>query len=297
VQPERRAAITVAVATMDRPGRLERCVRALVDGSMLPAELIIVDQSATSETDGLVSRAGWDRILPVRYLRQPRLGLSASRNAAVAMATQRIVAFTDDDCVPDRRWVESLADAFAGATAPDAVTGRVLPLGPEQPGLYAVSVRASTARKLFARHAIPWAVGTGGNAAVAREWIERVGGFDERLGAGTPGLSAEDLDLFYRLLRAGARVQYEPAAVIYHERQTADDACARAHTYGFGLGACCARWLRQRDPYAMWILTRWVFDRIDTAARALLHGAWTKIREEAITTRSGLRGLAYGWTR
>ena len=71
------------------------------------------------------TRAPWT----VRYLRQPRLGLAASRNVALQQATMSIVAVTDDDCVPDRDWVANIERVLASPSAPDAVTGRVLPLG------------------------------------------------------------------------------------------------------------------------------------------------------------------------
>ena len=213
------ADVSVAIATMNRPAALARCVEAILDGHMKPAELIVVDQGDHTATARLFERSGWRRILPLQHIRQHRCGLSASRNAAVAHASRPVVAFTDDDCVPDKEWLAGLMAGFNTAEYPDAVTGRVLPLGPEQPGLYAVSTRASETPALYRARTLPWRVGSGGNAAVKREWLERIGEFDERLGAGSPGQSAEDMDLFHRLLRGGASVLYHPGAVVYHERK------------------------------------------------------------------------------
>lgn len=291
-----RADVTVAIATMDRPASLARCVRAVLDGHTLPADLVIVDQSENGATAELVANADWDTAVPIAYVRQSRRGLAASRNAAIAHASRPIVVFTDDDCIPDEGWIAGIVDAFNGAENPDAVTGRVLPFGPEQPGLYAVSVRASRERVAYRGRSLPWAVGSGGNTAVRKDWLERIRGFDERLGAGSPGLSAEDMDLFYRLLRAGATVRYEPDAVVFHERQDARRRLASRTAYGFGMGAFCAMWARRRDGYAIWMLSRWCFDRGYTLLAACARRRWRRVREELLMLQGAARGIVHGIT-
>src|SRR5205823_3380305 len=141
---------------------------------------------------------------------------------------------------------------------PDAVAGRISPLGPDGPGLFMVSSRDSTARVDYRGKAVPWVVGSGGNFTVNRAWFGRVGPFDERLGVGTPGKAGEDMDLIHRLLHAGARIRYEPDAVMYHERQTRARRLATRWSYGFGMGAFCGIWLRHHDPYALYLLARWL---------------------------------------
>src|SRR5581483_7299760 len=154
---------------------LRRCVDAILEGETRPQQLVIVDQSAGGDTAALVGSARWGDSVRVTYVRQRPLGLGASRNAAVAHATCPIVAFTDDDCVPDRAWLSAMAAAFDSPDAPDAVAGRILPLGPEQPGRFAVSTRPRNTPSLYRRRALPWVVGSGANAAVRREWLARVG--------------------------------------------------------------------------------------------------------------------------
>ena len=352
----RTAALTVAVATLDRPQGLARCLEALAAGTVLPAEVIVVDQ-------GREAAPAVERGLPVRWLRQERRGLAASRNLALAEARQPVLAVTDDDCVPDAGWVAALEGAFrsphppapspgppstpspgegetcselpeegkgggslsreagegrggglqggwgrpspgegvlggpgegTGVRAPDAVTGPVLPLGPETPGLYAVSSRISSSPADFAGRALPWLVGTGGNFAARRDWLLRVGGFDERLGAGSPGGSGEDMDLLYRLLRAGARIRYEPRAVVFHERQPRDRRLASRSAYGRGIGACCGLWLRGRDPHALAVLGGWLRMRGSMAAGALRRRQWGGVREELLVLGGTARGLVYG---
>ena len=292
-----RADVTVAVATMDRPEGLARCVRAILEGTILPGELVIVDQSTDDRTADLVSRSNWNDVVPLHYVRQSARGLAASRNAAIARASRPIVAFTDDDCVPDSGWLRAIVTGFNSQENPDAVTGRVLPLGPERPGFYAVSSRASEIRAVYRGRTLPWAVGSGGNTAVTRDCLNRVGGFDERLGAGSPGLSAEDIDLFYRLLRSGATVKYEPEAVVFHERQDAPRRLASRPSYGFGMGAFCALWTRRHDAYALWILSRWCYDRSRALVASCLRRRWRRVYEESLMLRGALHGVAYGLRR
>jgi GT2 family glycosyltransferase len=289
--------LTVAVATMNRPSALARCITAILMGHALPAELLIIDQSTQPETACAVAAAGWDLVVPLRYVRQPHRGLAASRNAAIAHASRPIMVFTDDDCVPDEGWLTAIAAGFDGAEKPDAVTGRVLPLGPERPGLYAVSTRASRVRAVYRGRSVPWAVGSGGNTAVKRDWLDRVGGFDERLGAGSSGQSAEDLDVLYRLLRAGATVRYEPDAIVFHERQDGARRLASRPSYGFGMGAFCALRARRHDAYAGWMFARWCFDRGRALLTACVRRRWRRVREELLMLRGAACGIAYGLTR
>jgi GT2 family glycosyltransferase len=291
----RQADLTVAIATMGRPSALARCLRAVLDGATLPAELVIIDQSTDDATERVVRRMASSSAVRVDYVRQPRLGLAASRNAAIAASTRPIVAFTDDDCVPDSYWLTAIISTFETDPNTDVVTGRILPLGPDQPGRHAVSCRRSCMPARFHGRSLPWTAGSGGNVAVKRSWLERVGGFDERLGAGARGLSAEDMDLLYRLLCAGAVVQYEPASIVLHERK--DDAgwLATGRSYGFGMAAFCGLWLRKRELYAGWILARWCADQAAVLAMACIKRRWQRAAGQLLMLKTAAPGLLYGW--
>jgi GT2 family glycosyltransferase len=285
----RTADLTVAVATLDRPDGLARCLEALATGTMQPAEVIVVDQGLGAD----VVVASFQGRLPVRCLRQERRGLAASRNLALTEALRPVLAVTDDDCVPDVHWIAAL-DRALRSPGPDAATGRVLPLGPEATGFYALSSRTSESPADFTGRALPWLVGTGGNFAARREWLVRAGGFDERLGAGTAGAAGEDMDILYRLLRAGARIRYEPRAVVFHERQPRERRLASRSAYGRGIGACCGLWLRGHDLHALAVLAGWLRMRGAMAAVALRRRRWNSLREELLVLGGTARGLVYG---
>ncbi len=287
------ANLTAAIATRDRPAALARCLEALLSGDVLPAEIIIIDQSRDETTSSMLAQHQLSDV-PVIHIRQQQRGLSLSRNTALARATYSIVAVTDDDCVPDQGWIAAIARAFMAPTAPDAVTGRVLPLGPETPGLYAVSSRTCSVRSEFGAKVVPWSVGTGANFAVKRWWIDRIGKYDTRLGTGSPGGAGEDIDILYRLMRAGARILYEPEAVIFHERQSKARLIASRSSYGRGIGACCGIWLRQRDIYALRIIGHWLLFRAWLMTKALLRRQWMSVYEELLVLQGTVQGLIYG---
>jgi GT2 family glycosyltransferase len=285
--------VSAAVAACDRPAGLIRCLDGIFAGEALPAEVIVVDQSSDAKVaDALAAMP--ERSIPVRYVRQPRRGLSASRNGAIDLASQGMLAFTDDDCVPSPDWLATVHRVLAGDPEIAVVTGRVLPLGDARPGTYVVSPRRAKRPRVFQGRAVPWAVGTGGNLAARREWLSRVHGFDERLGAGSPGRAAEDAELLYRLLLAGAVIRYEPTSLVYHERQTAAQRLASRQGYGHGIGALCALYLRRGDAFPCLMLGSYLGRHGVELARALAHRDWFMARQRLLALGGCASGLRYG---
>jgi GT2 family glycosyltransferase len=281
----------VAISTRDRADLLERCLRSLAAGTLTPAEVVVADQSDGPETRELVSRS--TTLGTVRYVEARPGGLGAAQNDAFRATTAPVVAVLDDDCVADARWLESIARAFAD-DALEFVSGPVLALGPEAQGLHAVATRTSRQRRELDAHVMPWDAGSGNNFAVRRDWFDRIGGCDERLGPGAPGKGAVDMDLFRRLLRAGARGLYDPDVVVLHERATTAGRLARRFPYGYGMGACCVLWIRQRDAQGFRVLGRWIAMRSTLLLRSLARGRWLAAREELLVLAGTAGGVLYG---
>ena len=218
------ASVSVVVCTRERPDDLRVCLQSLQDLDPAPGEIVVVDNAPTSDATRRVVEASPG----VRYVVEPRPGLSAARNAGLRAATGDLVAFTDDDVRVHQSWIIRLRAAFAEPDI-EAVTGLVLPAELETPAqifferhhaVFGSQFRAlDFDRGFFERmrhHAVPvWRLGAGANMAFRRRVFERVGGFDERLGAGASGCS-EDSEIWYRILASGGRCWYEPTAVVYH---------------------------------------------------------------------------------
>jgi GT2 family glycosyltransferase len=297
MQSDRRkqaANITVAIATRDRPDMVERCLKNLLLQSVLPGEIVVVDQSQDDETAHIVERHN-DGPVAIVYEHQSARGLGTGQNLAMTLASGEIVAITDDDCVPDSDWLKAIEAAFTGADGADFVAGPVLPHGPEQSGTFPVATRTGIKRAHFNHRAMPWEIGSGNNFAVSRLWLEKVDGNDERLGPGSPGQGGVDMDLFYRLAQAGARIRYEPEVLVYHERATRESRLARRIPYGYGMGACCALWLRQRDYNALRVLAHWISLRTARLVSGIIQFDRLRVHEEFLVFLGTVRGLFYGW--
>lgn len=293
--PRPTAALSVAISTRDRPEMVQRCLEHLLAGEVLPAEIIVVDQSGDSRTRQVIEGLHPPAAVRLVHLPHAGSGLGAAQNLAFEHASQPLAAVTDDDCVPEPDWAAQIERIFSQPGAPDVLTGRILPLGPDQPGRFAVASRTSNQRVDFDRRAMPWDIGSGNNFSARRSWLQRVGGNDERLGPGSPGQGGGDMDLFYRLLRAGARMRYDPAVLVYHERTGRAGRLGRRGPYGYGMGAACIFWLRQGDWNGLRVLARWFLMRYEALFRALLRLNFYRVYELALVLSGTLRGIFYGW--
>ena len=258
--------------------------------------MVVADQSSGAETRAVVTAADSPE-LPVRWVDGNGGGLAGAQNIAFGEARMPVVAVIDDDCVADADWIATVERAFASETGLALLGGRVDPLPPAGERTLAVSSRTSAARRRFAGRSAPWNVGSGNNFAVRSEWFERVGGCDERLGPGTPGQGALDMDLFYRVLRAGGAGLYEPEAIVEHERDSRAGRLARRWPYGHGMGVVCALRVRERDLYGAWLLGSWSALRARVLLSSLLRRRWGILHEEVLVLGGTVTGFARGLFR
>jgi GT2 family glycosyltransferase len=213
--------ISVVIATYQRPDLIGGCLGALDRQSTPPLEVIVVDQSPDSRTRDIVQGrpAG---PAPVRYLHSDRAGLSLARNIGVRASSGAIVAFTDDDALPEPGWIEAIANAFA-STSPRAglVGGRTLPLWERpRPGWFPASYEYLLPVFDPGGDLGPFPAGClppGVNLAVDREVVDRIGGFHEDVGQ-RPGWNATGDDSYFawRAIEAGIPIYYQPSAVVHH---------------------------------------------------------------------------------
>jgi glycosyltransferase involved in cell wall biosynthesis len=247
-------AITVVICTRDRVSMLQTALDSVRAVNYPDVEIIVVDNAAaTDATRRYVDALADPR---VRVIDEPRPGLSRARNTGLLAATGDVVAFTDDDVVVDRHWLAAIARGFARGESVTCVSGLVPAAELRTPAQAYFDARVGWSACLRTRMfewaappsdipLFPFAVGhygTGANFAVDRAAVLRLGGFDEALGAGSPTGGGEDLDMFFRLLRAGGVLVYDPASVVWHRhRASSEGLAAQSRTYGVGLGAWIAK--------------------------------------------------------
>jgi len=197
--------VSVVVPTYKRPRMLARCLAALVMQSLPPAayEIIVCDDGCDVDTyEVIASRAAELEAAGYRIVYVPVIdtrGPAGARNRGFSVSRGEIIAFTDDDTVPDRRWLErGLAAMRDGASA---VSGRIQVPLPADPTDYELDA-AGLSRSEFAT----------ANCFVHRDVFELAGGFDTRFTSAW----REDSDLQFSILRAGGTIERADDAVVLH---------------------------------------------------------------------------------
>ena len=250
--------ITVLICTRNRGDSIVNTIRTILLNEYPDFELMIVDQSE----DDLTERAlqPFIRNPHVHYLKTSTKGLSVARNLAINNSHSEFIATTDDDCETPRNWLNELVAAFALNKRIGIVFGNTL-AGPHD--CHAGFVPAYTlnqpylARSIRDKHRVE---GISACMGLRRTVWQRIGGFDEMLGAGAFFKAAEELDFTIRALRAGYYVYETPnVAVIHHGFRTWDQGETLIRGYLYGIGAMFAKHLK----WGYW-----------SVIHVLLHLAW-----------------------
>ncbi|HUT52808.1 MAG TPA: glycosyltransferase [bacterium] len=220
--------VSVVIITFNRRESLMRTLDALAGQDAAAYEVIVVSDGSTDQTDeAVLSRAG-DFPGPLAFFRQDHAGVAAARNRGVAEARGRVVAFTDDDCVPRPDWLRLLLAALGADTGLGGVGGRTRnrPSGkliPDYSEAYQV-----TSQPGMANNEVLYLVTC--NAAFLRSALNDAGGFDS---AQEP--AGEDVALSYALRKRGWRLAFEPEALVDHYRPYDMLSFVRTH-FNYGRG-------------------------------------------------------------
>ncbi len=238
--------VTVAVCTRDRTDDLTLCLEALMKLDYPNLEILVVDNAPSNDASEQLVRTKYPS---VRYVCEVRPGLNWARNRAIIEAKGEIIAYTDDDVIVDPAWASALVKIFAGNPEVMAVTGLVVPyeLETEAQVLFEIygGFGRGFERKWYHGHDshTPVAIryggagefGTGANMAYRRSLFERIGYFDPALDVGTVTNGGGDLEMFFRVLKEGYTLVYEPGAIVRH-RHRRDYAQLRLQLANNGLG-------------------------------------------------------------
>jgi GT2 family glycosyltransferase len=207
-------------------------------------EIMVVDNAPSDRrTKNLVAS------LPeVHYVCEPKPGLNFARNKALQEARGDLLAFIDDDVKVDRYWLAGLMEAWGENPDAAAFTGLVLPseLGTEAQIMFE---RRGGFRRGFDKirygQTLPGnsmypcgagIFGAGANMAFQRKILLSLGGFDVALDTGPHLPGGGDLDIFYRVIRAGYPLVYEPRYMVFHQHRREIKALRRQYWKSWGLG-------------------------------------------------------------
>ncbi|OBI45826.1 mycofactocin system glycosyltransferase [Mycobacterium kyorinense] len=243
--------VTVVIPVHDNACGLRRLL-----ASLRGLRVIIVDDGSAEpiERDD-VAGAHCD----VEVLHHPRnRGPAAARNTGLNACKTDFVAFLDSDVVPRRGWLEALLGHFCDPTVA-LVAPRIVGLT-QSDHLVAryEAVRSSLDLGQHEAPVIPYTnVAYVPSAAIIcrTSMLRDVGGFDDTLQAG------EDVDLCWRLVEAGARLRYEPIALVAHDHRTElRDWIARKAFYGGSAAPLSVRHPDKTAPLVIsgWALAAWI---------------------------------------
>jgi GT2 family glycosyltransferase len=180
-------------------------------------EILVVDNGSSDDTWQRLSREREHFNCSFTPLRELRHGKASALNRGLRQAKGRLVVIVDDDVVVGPEWLASHLDCHRNAGF-DAVQGRVLP-GVDEGGKSADPTRLREYNIPvvdYGEEICDIRGLTGTNMSLKREVWEKVGFFDPRLGPGASGFS-EDTEYSIRIRKAGFKIGYAPAAVVYHE--------------------------------------------------------------------------------
>jgi cellulose synthase/poly-beta-1,6-N-acetylglucosamine synthase-like glycosyltransferase len=218
--------VSVIVPVRDGADTIADCLDAILatDYPEERREIIAVDNGST---DGTAARI---QSRPVRYLREPRPGVSNARNRGITESTGEILAFVDADCLVEPQWLTELvlpfADVEVGAVAGD------LQHVPAQTAAERQAARLLGNWQQFAFNSNP-AYPITANAAYRRDVIDHIGPFDPHM------TRAQDVELGLRFQeRSGLRLAYAEKATARHRNRTTQLGFFRQQlgwAYGAGL--------------------------------------------------------------
>ncbi len=261
--------VSVIINTLDRAPSLARTLSSLGQLRYPNFEVIVVRGPCTDGTDGVLALFGGR----IRTAVCEQANLAMSRNIAARMAGGEILAFLDDDTIPEPDWLDHLVAGFA-----DSGVGAVGGFIRDQRGI-GFQYRTIVANRFAevrgsADPDCPRAPGeylspTGANFAVRREFLLSIGGFDEEY-----AYFLEETDVNLRLHERGWSLVYRPEAEVHHKHLENSvrysDGTPRS-LYRVGRSKAYFAWVHGRGHYPQdLILARVAADRARRRRRLLL---------------------------
>ena len=226
--------ISLIMATAGRSEEIDRLIDSLERQTSKAFELIIVDQNPDTRLAPVIQRLSASSTISHKHIVTDRKGLSIARNIAFPHASHEIVGYPDDDCWYEDGVVDKVIEFFEINPDADGVIGRWCEMDVDFKEGFLLNPRrwrrlqmglSAFSSCLFFRRGL----------------VEKVGGFDERLGVPLWFNSGEETDLVIRSLDAGARLWHIPDIRVHHPVKSIlegrlDDTLKRARGRSRGTG-------------------------------------------------------------
>lgn len=214
-----RPLFTVVICTFNRAGLLAGALQTVCAQTMESDryEVLVVDNNSTDETAVVVKEAEGLHTF-VRYIFEPRQGLSFARNRGYQAAEGEYVAYLDDDCKVPPEWLAT-AEQVIARVSPAVFGGPYFAYYDSgKPKWfrdeYGSHVQGESSRMLERDEYLD-----GANMFARRSLLEELGGFSPEFGMAGHSLGyGEEVRLQRRMreLRPGISIYYEPQLYVYH---------------------------------------------------------------------------------
>lgn len=195
--------IAVVIPTYNRTLLLQRCLKALCNQTLnrKSFEVIVVSDGEDHQTKKMIEHLADEENMQLHYEElKLKSGPAAARNAGWKKAKSPLIAFTDDDCIPDENWLLNLL-SFHKNELLVAYTGKLIVPRNDPPTDYEKNLAGlETAEFITA------------NCCCTKKALEAVGGFDENFTIAW----REDSDLHFKLIRKNIPVYKITNAVVVH---------------------------------------------------------------------------------
>jgi glycosyltransferase involved in cell wall biosynthesis len=199
--------ITVVIPVKNSERTIRKCLEAVLNQSIKPYEVIVVDGHSSDKTVEIAKRFN------VRVIYENHGTVGGARQVGLEASNGDYVAFTDADCIPEKRWLENLVKEFS-----DEVVGVGGGLKYFGEGLWDSSIALamntlvgsgnSVQGRLFKKRRFVKSI-SGCNCMYRKETLLKIGGFNVNLSIN------EDTELNRRLSKLG-KLLYVPDAIVIH---------------------------------------------------------------------------------
>lgn len=218
---DRRPEVSVVVSTYNRCDTLRQALESLLDQDCDKTryEIVVVDNNSTDGTRQTIESFS-RRSRGLRYVFEPRQGLSHARNCGIGTSVAPLIAFTDDDVHVSGDWVSTIAGVFADHPGVGCVGGKVLPTTAEPWPAWLTRTHWAPLALLDYGDSPFQVDGTrrlclvGANIAFRREVFDKVGMFSPRVQAVGREVGTEDHELLLRFWRTGGHGLYWPELTV-----------------------------------------------------------------------------------
>ena len=266
--------ISIIISTYNGCQKLKILLNALKKLSLSDAnacEVLIVDNNSSDDTKKVVGDYLSSENPTFKYLFEKRQGKSHALNLGIREADGEILVFTDDDCVPDSYWIESIVNEFESDPSLSVLGGRV-ELYDKEDRPHSISYSTKRVKITHPREVCRIPLIMGNNMAIRRNVFDVISEFDPLLGPGSICGVAEDTEFLYRIYKREYKMVYSPEALVFHKHgrktQQEDDAVNRG--YGMGRGGLYFKHILRLDYKIVGIACEEVYSLSKTLLKGFL---------------------------